>query len=290
MDTNLLTSIGLPVRNGEKTIEDVARSVLQQDYENLELIISDNASTDGTEAVCRELAAADHRVSYFRRPHNIGLAGNFQWVREHAHGAFFRWIGDDDEIEPNYVSRCAGALADDSRLILVTTQMAYTEHDGQSRSMRYDGTILSSDDAAARFSEILRLLTESYLLLDPLYGMFRREVMTRIPYKNMLRGDEVFAAKMALAGPWSHIPETLAHRHWDRIRGAQLTHLLGLPSWQLRATSLLQCRELLAAVREAELTPAQRRHARAAVLRLYVRRHRRVAVRRGRKLVASISR
>jgi glycosyltransferase involved in cell wall biosynthesis len=290
MATNQLISIGLPVRNGEKTIEDVARSVLRQDYENLELIISDNASTDSTEAVCRELAAADDRVSYFRQPHDIGLASNFQWVKGHARGTFFRWIGDDDEIAPNYASRCAGAFADDPRLILVTTQMKYTERDGQTRSMHYDGTILSSDDAVTRFSEMLRLLTESYLLLDPLYGTFRRELMTLVPYKNMLRGDEVFAAKMALAGPWAHIPEILAHRHWDRIRGAQLTHLLGLRSWQRRAASLLQCRELLAAVREAELTPAQRRQARAAVLRFYVRRHRRVAVGRGRKLVASVSR
>jgi glycosyltransferase involved in cell wall biosynthesis len=260
--------------------------VLQQDYENLELIISDNASTDSTEAVCRELAAADGRVRYFRQPQNIGLAGNFQWVKRHARGTFFRWIGDDDQIASNYVSRSAEAFADDPRLILVTTQIEYTEDAGPTRSMRYDGTILGSDDPAVRFSEILRLLTESYLLLDPLYGMYRRDVMARIPYKNMLRGDEVFAANVALAGPWAHIPEILAHRHWDRIRPAQLTRLLDVPSWQSRATSLLQCRELLVGVREAELTPGQRRHARSAVLRLYVRRHRRTAARRSRKLVA----
>jgi glycosyltransferase involved in cell wall biosynthesis len=264
--------------------------VLQQDYQNLELIISDNASTDSTEAICRELAAADSRVRYFRQPQNIGLTAILQWVKERARGAFFRWIGDDDEISPNYVSRCVGVFADDPRLILVTTQLEYTEADGKTRSRRYDGTGLASDDAVVRFSEMLRLCTESYLLLDPMYGMFRRETMARIPYKNMLRGDEVFAAKVALAAPWAHIPEILAHRHWDRIRVAQLARRLDVPPWQSRATSLLQCRELLAAVREAELTPAQRRQARAAVLRLYVRRHRRVAVRRGRKLVASISR
>ena len=75
--------------------------MLSQDYENLELIISDNASTDATEEVCRELAAADHRVRYFRQPQNIGLARNFQWVREYADGDFFRWIGDDDKIAPS---------------------------------------------------------------------------------------------------------------------------------------------------------------------------------------------
>lgn len=285
MATNLLTSIGLPVRNGEKTIEDVARSVLRQDYENLELIISDNASTDGTEAVCRELAATDDRVRYHRQPQNIGLVANFRWVKHHARGEFFRWIGDDDAMARNYVSRCVEVFADDPRLILVTTQLQYTEGDGPARSLPYDGTGLRSDDPAVRFSEMLRLLTETYLLLDPVYGMFRREAVAGIPYKNMLRGDEVFAAKVALAGPWTHIPEVLAHRHWDRIRPAQLTSLLDVPSWQSRAAILLQCKELLSSVRQAELTPAQRRRARAAVLQLYARRHRRTAAHRSGKVV-----
>ena len=260
--------------------------MLRQDCENLELIISDNASSDGTEAICRELAAADDRVRYFRQRQNIGLVGNFQWVRGNASGAFFRWIGDDDKILPDYVSRCVGVFADDPRLILVTTQLEYTEDDGPTRSLPYDGTGLGSDDPAVRFSEMLRLLTETYLLLDPVYGMFRREVVAGIPYKNMLRGDEVFAAKVALAGPWAHIPEILAHRHWDRIRPAQLTSLLDVPSWQSRAAILLQCKELLSSVRQAELTSAQRRRARAAVLQLYARRHRRTAAHRSGKVVA----
>ena len=260
--------------------------MLSQDYENLELIISDNASTDATEEVCRELAAADHRVKYVRQPQNIGLARNFQWVTEYAEGDFFRWIGDDDKIAPSYVGKCVAAFADDPRLILVTTQLEYTEADGQTRSMRYDGTDLGSGDPVVRFAEMLRLLTESYLLLDPIYGLYRRDALARIPYKNMLRGDELFAARVALAGPWAHIPEILAHRHWDRMRPEQLTRLLEVPSWQARATGVLQVRELLACVNEADLTPEQRRSARAAVLRLYVRRHRRTAVRRSRKLVA----
>ena len=288
MDTNLLTSIGLPVRNGEKTIEDVTKSVLRQDFENLELIISDNASTDGTEEICREIAAADHRVRYVRQSVNLGLSGNFQWIKNNARGTFFRWIGDDDEIAPDYVSRCVEQFTDDPRLILVTTGLEYTEADGQTRSVRYDGVDLGSDDPAVRFAEMLRLLTESYLLLDPLYGLYHRERMATVPYKNMVRGDELFAAGIALAGPWGHVPDVLGHRHWDRIAGPRLTQLLGVPAWQARVSSLLLTRELLASVAGAELTAAQRRHAQTAILRLYGRRHQRVAVRRGRKLVAQV--
>ena len=68
-----LVTIALPVLNGADTVEGVARRVLDQDYHNVELLISDNASTDGTEDVCRELARADSRVRYHRQPHNIGF-------------------------------------------------------------------------------------------------------------------------------------------------------------------------------------------------------------------------
>jgi len=266
----------------------VTKSVLRQDFENLELIISDNASTDGTEEICREIAAADHRVRYVRQSVNLGLSGNFQWIKNNARGTFFRWIGDDDEIAPDYVSRCVERFTDDPRLILVTTGLEYTEEGGQTRSLRYDGVDLGSDDPAVRLAEMLRLLTESYLLLDPLYGLYRRERMATVPYKNMVRGDELFAASVALAGPWGHVPDVLGHRHWDRIAGPRLTQLLGVPAWQARMSSLLLTRELLACVAGAELTAAQRRQAQTAVLRLYGRRHQRVAVRRGRKLVARV--
>ena len=70
-------SIGLPVRNAGDRIADVVRSVLAQDHQNLELLITDNASTDGTEEVCRELARSDSRIAYHRQPQNIGLLNNF---------------------------------------------------------------------------------------------------------------------------------------------------------------------------------------------------------------------
>jgi glycosyltransferase involved in cell wall biosynthesis len=282
--TQMLVSIGLPIRNGEKLVESVVRSVLGQVHEHIELVISDNASTDGTEEICRELARSDRRIAYYRQPENIGPINNNIRTKQLAQGMFFRLIGDDDLLLPNYVSRCLEAFAEDERLILVTTQLAYTGPDGNSETLSYHGTCLRSEDPVTRFSELLRLLNESHLLLDPLYGLFRKAAVASVPIRNTLRGDEVLAAKLALAGPWGHVPEVLGHRHWKAERLPRLARNFGLPPWQAHVANVLQCRELLAYLRQAELTPSQHRRARAAVGRLYLHRHWATAVHRSRRL------
>jgi glycosyltransferase involved in cell wall biosynthesis len=146
-----LVSIGLPVRNGVKTLEGVIKSVLAQDHENLELVISDNCSTDGTEDLCRELALRDSRVVYIRQPTNVGLLNNFAHVTRLARGAFLRWIGDDDWLAPTYISRCLAEFADDSRLTLVTTQIDYVRPDGTTYTLRTPGTTFRSNDPIQRF-------------------------------------------------------------------------------------------------------------------------------------------
>ncbi|PZG42434.1 glycosyltransferase family 2 protein [Spongiactinospora gelatinilytica] len=283
-DTMPLVSIGLPVYNGAGRVPGVVRSVLAQDHANLELVICDNGSTDDTEEVCRRLAALDERIVYHRHPRNLGLLNNFISAIDLARGEYFRWVGDDDRLEPQCVTRSLEPFLRDERIVLVTTQVAYIGPDGAVETAAYEGTALGSADPVERFAEMLRLLNQSHLLIDPLYGMVRREPVRAIPRRNMLREDEVFATKLALAGPWAHVPEVLAHRNWKHDRLPKLARRLDVPAWQARFATLLQCREMLRWLPLAGLTPAQHRRARAAVLRMYGTRHRRTLAHRTRKL------
>jgi glycosyltransferase involved in cell wall biosynthesis len=283
--TNTLVSVGLPVRNGAARIEGVVKSVLNQDHENLELVICDNASTDHTEELCRDLAVHDRRIVYHRNPVNVGLFNNFISAMRLATGTFFRWVGDDDWLYPRYVSRCLDAFAGDERLILVTSQLEYAGPDGLTQTAAYDGTALGSDDSVTRFSEMLRLLNESYLLLDPLYGMLRREPVMRIERRNMLHEDQVFASKLALAGPWGHVPEVLAGRHWKHEPLSIVARKLDVPLRRAHFATTLQCWEMLRWLDQCGLDEQERRRARLAVARMYVRRQQIVVARRSRKLV-----
>lgn len=279
-----LVSIGLPVRNAGDRVADTVRSVLAQDHENLELVISDNGSTDDTEDVCRELAEADSRIAYHRQPENIGLLNNFVFAIHAAKGTYFRWIGDDDRLETSFVSQCLDVFAADPRLIVVTTGISYTGPDGTVDSARYAGTALASDDPAVRFDEMMRLLNTDYLLIDPIYAMVQRDPVAAIPRRNMLHEDEIFAGKMALAGPWGHIPEVLAHRHWKDDQVAAIGRMLDVPMWQWRMRNALQTREMLQWVGQIDLTDEQRKRIRSAVYRFYLARQWKLISRRGRKL------
>lgn len=270
--SDVLISVCLPVRNGASRLESVVRSIFAQDHDNLELIISDNASTDGTEYLCRKLAAEDKRIVYVRQPENIGLLNNFQAAMRRSRGDFFRWVGDDDWLAPNCLSRCLEIFKADDRLILVTMGVEFVGNDGASRTAEYSSRALASDDPIERFSELLRLLNESYLLIDPLYGLMRRRPIEPIPRRNMLREDQIFAAKLAIAGPWGHANEVLGRRGWRDENRTALARRLDVPVWTARAATTLQGLEILRSINNTDLDMSQQRQARAAVYQWYVRR------------------
>jgi glycosyltransferase involved in cell wall biosynthesis len=285
-----IVSIGLPVRNGERYVGEAVRSVLDQQYSRLELVISDNASDDGTEEICRQFAQSDARVRYYRQPQNIGLLPNFNAVLHLARGTYFKWMGDDDWLTPTYVLRCVGVLDDDPALIVVTTQQAHVGPDGAVQAASYDASRMRSPRPVDRFAEILRLVTESHLLLDPLYGMMRQAPVARLARPVMLFEDEIFAARLALAGPFGHVNQVLAYRRFKPFPRLSVTaRRLDVPSWQANVATTLQCRELLAAVHEVDLSPGERRQASAAIVRMFLRRKRVTATHRSRKLIGLVS-
>ncbi len=267
-----LVSIGLPVHNGADTLTPVIRSVLAQTYPDIQLVISDNASTDGTEEIGRHFAGSDDRVVYQRHPSKVCLLDNFTSAAQKARGTYFRWIGDDDSLEPNYVSRALEVFEEDERRVLVTTQIAYIEADGDEILVTdYDPSRLSSPDPVERFAEMMRLLSSDFAVLDPLYGMIRRELIL-MPRRNYVREDETFAARLALAGPWGHVPEPLARRHRSGRTGVALPQWLGVPAWQWHVRAVRQCKELSYWVGQSSLDSTQRRRARGQILRMYARR------------------
>jgi glycosyltransferase involved in cell wall biosynthesis len=104
-------SIGLPVWNGEKYLRLALNSILQQDYTDFELIISDNASTDGTPEICKTYAANDSRIRYFRNESNIGAGPNYRKVFELSRGELFKWCAHDDVCHSGFLRRCVETFA-----------------------------------------------------------------------------------------------------------------------------------------------------------------------------------
>jgi glycosyltransferase involved in cell wall biosynthesis len=277
-DAAPLVSICLPTRNGAESIPGVVRSVLSQDHADLELVISDNASTDDTQSVCQELALSDLRIRYFRQAENIGLLANFVFALARSRGSFVRWIGDDDWLSPDYASRCLAALSAHPDAVLATTEIEYTDTSGAvSTSASYTGAQLASPDPVVRVEAILDALNAGTFVVDPLYALMRRRDIVDIPRQNMFQEDQLYAVKLALLAPWVHVPQVLAGRSTSTVRSSVTLRRLDVPAWQLRVRTSLLCSGIIREIASSRLTQGQKREAYAAVRRFYVRRQATIA-------------
>ena len=123
-------SIGLPVYNGERFLGEALDSLLGQTYEDFELIISDNASTDGTADICLRYAEQDSRIRYVRQPRNIGLIPNHDFVMEEARGELFKCAAYDDLYGRELLERCVEALDADPDAVLAHSWSVMIDESG----------------------------------------------------------------------------------------------------------------------------------------------------------------
>ncbi|MBT8605261.1 glycosyltransferase family 2 protein [Polynucleobacter paneuropaeus] len=111
--SKILVSVGIPTFNRPIGLRRTLNQILNQTHFNLEVIISDNASTNAEVAeVCREFLARDSRIKYFKQVKNIGAIENFKYVLNCASGDYFMWAADDDEWFPNFIEKCLNASAE----------------------------------------------------------------------------------------------------------------------------------------------------------------------------------
>jgi glycosyltransferase involved in cell wall biosynthesis len=191
-------SIGMPVYNGANYIRGSVQSILAQDYEDFELIISDNASTDETEPICRELAATDARVRYYRNGVNVGAAGNYNKTFKLARGKFFKWAAHDDECHPTMLRCCVSVLEKAPDSVTMVYPLAELI-DEQGRTLRSPLDRIESRDPRPhrRLARLLRRLS----MCDPVFGVFRSDYLrkTRL-IGSFFAADYVLLGELAMLG------------------------------------------------------------------------------------------
>lgn len=171
--SNDLVSIGVPVHNGGASLDSAVRSLLAQTHRNLEIIISDNASTDDTAEIAAALARADDRVRHHRQDQNIGAASNFRFVLGQAQGEFFMWAAADDSWGPTYVERNLAALQSDPTAVGSVSKVRWAGVTGPSGIA--PGTFPLSGTVKQNVRRYLRSARDN----SRFYGVFRREPLVR---------------------------------------------------------------------------------------------------------------
>jgi glycosyltransferase involved in cell wall biosynthesis len=201
-------SVGLPVYNGEKFLGQAFEALLGQTYEDLELIVSDNASTDGSAEICHDYAARDRRVRYIRQPHNIGLIPNHVFVMEQARGELFKCAAHDDLYARELLAHCVEALDEDPGAVLAHAWSAMIDTSGDVIGTFGRGPAIDSPEPSERFRKVLFDGCHDYE-----YGVIRTAALRRMKRQNSYhQAERTFNAELALNGRFQLVPEWLYFR------------------------------------------------------------------------------
>jgi glycosyltransferase involved in cell wall biosynthesis len=206
MQPTPLVSIGMPVFNGDKFLAKALDSLLTQTFHDFELIISDNASTDQTERICREYAERDSRITYHRNSENMGAGWNIRRVCELARGKYFKWAAHDDFCAPTYLERCVSILEAKPEVVVAHSKTRVVDQDGNVIEDYEWPMRLDDNDPIVRFKD---LLLNDHLCF-PIFGVMRLAALRRVPPQgSYVNSDGVLLAQMGLLGPYAEIPERL---------------------------------------------------------------------------------
>lgn len=164
-------SIGLPVFNGAPMLDAAIGTLLAQDFGDFELLISDNASTDGTQAICERYSAADRRIRYVRQPQNLGPLPNFLFLARHARADLFLWAADDDTRSPDFLRRTVEFMRANPDFVGAIPPTRF-EGDPDHRIPMGDDVL----DAPTAGQRMVRFLHRSHAN-SIFYAVFRREAL-----------------------------------------------------------------------------------------------------------------
>ena len=205
-----IVSIGVPVYNGEDYLAAALDSILSQSFQDFELIICDNASTDATEAICREFANKDARVRYHRQPHNLGAAPNYNDVYHRSRGKYFKWCAHDDLLEPTFVERCVEALETRPECPVAYTMFSRIDATNDVIEEGASHPALSAGAPQVRADVAIRPYKEGGASDSPIFGVIRRAALDRTRLHGSYTGsDRTLVLELALQGPFYEVPERL---------------------------------------------------------------------------------
>ncbi len=192
-------SIGLPVYNGERYLAEALDSILAQDFGDFELIVSDNASSDGTRDICETYARRDPRITYSRLAENLGAAPNYNRVFHMSTGDFFKWAAHDDRLHPAFLGRCLDAFQEFETLPgVIYPKTEFIDEGGLRIGPDVSRMYTNSDYSCVRAFQAIQGMGA---VASAVFGVFHRKTLekTRL-IGNFYPSDRVLLLETALLG------------------------------------------------------------------------------------------
>ncbi len=271
-----LVSIGMPVYNAESYLHEAMESLLKQTHDDYEIIISDNASTDHTEDICRSYAQRDPRIRYVRQTENVGATGNFNHVFGLAKGVYFKWASYDDLCEPDFLARCVEVLETHPDVVWVHSASSKINDKGDvldSAAPEAEGIGHTSEaglprqhhDSSVPYLRFQGVLLGTNWCVDS-YGLIRSDALraTRL-FPACYGSEKVLMGALSLLGCYYEIPQTLFYQRVhaaasSRIENAadQLTFMDTKATSRFASTRMRLLRGHLQSISDSKLNAWQK--------------------------------
>ncbi|MFV1990354.1 MAG: glycosyltransferase family 2 protein [Acidimicrobiales bacterium] len=207
--SSALVTVGMPLYNAERYLDEAVKSVLRQSFDGFQLVMSDNASTDGTLERCHYWAKRDARIVVLESESNRGAAWNYNRTVEAATGKYFRWQAHDDRCEPDMLRQLVECFARDPSIVLAFAFTRLIDADGNEIRQLNDKLGIDSDRAAERYRMMVRNLRDC----NAVFGLIDRSVLltTKMigPYSS---SDRALLYELALRGRFAEVPDHLFER------------------------------------------------------------------------------
>jgi|ERR1035437_138953 glycosyltransferase involved in cell wall biosynthesis len=172
-----LVSIGMPVYNDKKFLIKSLDSILSQSYNNIELIISDDNSIDGSEKICIEYSRKDDRIIYFRQEKNIGISKNMKFLLDKARGEYIMWAGDDDLWDKDFIDTLLSSLRDTNSISAFCPMVFIDEEDEVLINPKDRSTDYSGSNSFIRLKKLIKISDDSFG-----YGLFKKNEIKDVEF------------------------------------------------------------------------------------------------------------
>ena len=197
-----LVTVGIPTFNRVNGLESTLQCMIGQTYKQLDIVVSDNCSTDPAVArLLEQYAAKDSRIRYFIQENNISIVPNFQFLLHQAKGEYFLWAADDDKWDENFIAVCVRALEQNPEAVLAIGNVKITDRNNVGSDAKLTHGFMQKSLYSRMFMFTQAAMESKYFFC----GLYRTSAVKNIPFENNWGGDHMFLLEAISKGGFMYL-------------------------------------------------------------------------------------
>jgi glycosyltransferase involved in cell wall biosynthesis/Skp family chaperone for outer membrane proteins len=195
-----LITIGIPVYNEERFLAKTIESAINQQFQDLQIIITDNYSTDRSYEIAQHYAQKDARITVIRHPENIGILRNFIYGLQMANTKYFAWLGAHDIFTESYLQETISFLEKHDEVVMAYPRCQLIGNDDETLDY-YDPNDYIDTEGLQSVDRVFKVIDKLFCC-SCFHGVFRTGTLRQVPFEPIISSDRLL---LFMLGSYGHI-------------------------------------------------------------------------------------